>query len=116
MVLSTLQHARYFTASTRRRYLALARFAPLVAIFSRHLPPNLGSGIRGVHLGPSDPLGHEWVVLALGAQLAVVLVARERHDDRDQILSDNDRRFDFTITYDRSAVTAAANNLLGRMA
>lgn len=115
MVLATLQHAQHFAAATRRRYLDLAQSSPLVAIFGQHLPSDLGPGIRGVHLGPDDPLRTEWAVLALGAQIAVALIARECHDHRNQQQPDNDRRFDFTITYNRSLVTAAANNLLDRI-
>ncbi|GFG65596.1 hypothetical protein MKUB_30860 [Mycobacterium kubicae] len=115
IVLVALQEARYFTAATRRRYLELAESSPLVAVFGQHLPSRLGPGIRGVHLDPQDPLRHDWVVLALGAQVAVALIARERRGDANQRRADQDRRFDFTITYDRSLVTAAAQNLLDRM-
>jgi EAL domain-containing protein (putative c-di-GMP-specific phosphodiesterase class I) len=115
IVLTTLQHAQHFTAATQRRYLDLAQSSPLVAIFGQHLPPDLGSSIRGVHLSPDDPLCSEWAVLALGAQIAVALIAHERHDHSNQQQPDNDRRFDFTITYNRSLVTAVAHNLLDRI-
>jgi EAL domain-containing protein (putative c-di-GMP-specific phosphodiesterase class I) len=112
MILATLQHARRFTGAVRQRYLELARFSPLVAVFGQHLPATLGSGIRGVGLTRDDPLCREWVVLALGAQIAVALIARERWEQRP---SEDARRFDFTITYNRALVTAAAHNLLSRM-
>ncbi|GJF12897.1 hypothetical protein NGTWS0302_09840 [Mycolicibacterium cyprinidarum] len=117
MVLAALQQAQYFTTVTQRRYLALARSAPLVAIFGEHLPADLGAGIRGVHLDPTDPLRTEWIVLALGAQIAVALIARERQSDSDpeQQSHDGERRFDFTITHNRSLVTRVAHNLLARM-
>ncbi|MCV7226584.1 sensor domain-containing phosphodiesterase [Mycolicibacterium komossense] len=115
MVLATLQQAENFTAATRRRYLDLAQTSPLVAMFGEHLPPCLEPKIRGVHLSQTDPLRAEWTVLALGAQLSVALIARERADVENERRADDDRRFDFTITYDRSLVTAVARNLLGRM-
>jgi EAL domain-containing protein (putative c-di-GMP-specific phosphodiesterase class I) len=115
MVLATLQHAENFTAATRRRYLDLARASPLVAIFGQHLPPDLAPGIRGVHLHPADPLQTEWTVVALGAQMSVALIARERDDDENLRLPDHDRRFDFIITYNRSLVTAVAHTLLDRL-
>ncbi|OBJ50847.1 EAL domain-containing protein [Mycobacterium sp. 1423905.2] len=115
MVLVALQEAEYFTPGTREHYLDLARSSPLVAVFGQNLPTDLGSGVRGVHVDAADALNNEWVVLALGAQLAVALIARERADDANRHRDDSDRRFDFTITYDRSLVTAAAHNLLDRM-
>lgn len=115
MVLSTLQQARNFSAGTRRRYLGLAQSCPLVAIFGQQLPSDLGFGIRGVALGEKDPLCSEWVVVALGAQIAVALVARECEEPHDHDGSDEDRRFEFVITYNRSLVTAVARTLLGRM-
>ena len=115
MVLTALQQAQYFTTATRARYLDLARSSPLVAIFGQHLPSDLGPGIRGVALEPTDPLCTEWTVLALGAHTAAALIARECTDHRNHGRPDNDRLFDFTITYDRSLVTAAAHNLLDRI-
>jgi len=115
MVLTALQHRQYFTPATRRRYLQLARSSPLIAVFGQHLPPDLGADVRGVHLDSADPLRTEWTVLALGAQIAVALIAREHVDHNDQPQPDNDRHFDFTITYDRRLVTAVAHNLLARM-
>lgn len=115
MVLSTLQEVRNFTAGTRRRYLHLARSCPLVAVFGQKLPADLGFGIRGVALRDTDPLCNEWTVVALGAQIAVALIARECEDSENRDGPDNDRRFEFTITYNRSLVTAVARTLLDRM-
>jgi DICT domain-containing protein len=113
MVLATVQRHQNFTAATRRRYLDMATTSPLVAIFGDDVPADLGPGIRGIHLDPSDPLRAEWTVLALGAQTAAALIARECDDQ--PACREGDRLFDFTITYDRSVVTAAARNLLARM-
>ncbi len=115
MVLSALQQAQNFTTATRARYLGLAAVSPLVAIFGERLPADLGHGIRGVHLEPADTLRKEWTVVALGAQLAVALIAREWDDADNHLRSDGDRRFDFTVTYDRALVAAVARNLLDRM-
>jgi EAL domain-containing protein (putative c-di-GMP-specific phosphodiesterase class I) len=115
MVLSTLQQAGDLTAGTRRRYIHLAQYSPLVAVFGHELPSDLGFGIRGVTLSRTDPLCGEWIVMALGAQLAVALIARECGGPVNQDVPDQDRRFEFTITYDRSLVTVVARTLLERM-
>lgn len=113
MVLAALQRAQYLTEDTRKRYTDLAGSIPLVALFGEELPADLAAGIRGVPLQPSDPLCAEWIVLSLGPHTAAALIAREcpnRDDARE-----NDRRFDFVMTYDRALVTLAAYNLLDRV-
>jgi EAL domain-containing protein (putative c-di-GMP-specific phosphodiesterase class I) len=115
MVLTTLQQGQHFTPATRQRYHDLAQSSPLVAVFGRHLPADLGDGVRAVRLSHTDPLSAEWTVLALGAQISVALIARECDDQVNQHRPDQDRRFDFTITYDRALVTAVARNLLDRV-
>jgi hypothetical protein len=115
MLLTALQHARYFTGRTQRDYCEFATRSPLVAVFGQQLPADLGPGVRGVALNAGDTLRAEWVVLMLGPHTATALIARE-YRDQDKLPSrDQDRRFDFIITYDRSLVTAAARNLLDRM-
>jgi len=67
--------------------------------------------VRGVDLQPEDPLCEEWVIVALGADTA--LVARELPGPAER---DSDRRFEFLITSDRALVTRAARSLLTRVA
>jgi DICT domain-containing protein len=115
MVLSALQQPGISTSATRRRYLELARTAPLVALFGEHPPTDLGPGIRGVALDPDDPLRPEMDRVAVGRAHRCRAHRSERPDDPTHHHPDQDRRFDFTITYDRSLITAAAHHLLDRM-
>lgn len=115
MVFSALQRDQHFTKATRDRYRNLAATCPLVAVFGQNLPPDLGSGVRGVELHPADPLCAEWTVIALGPHNATALIAREHAHENARVRRDGDRRFDFVITYDRALVTAAARDLLDRM-
>ena len=118
MVLAALQRAQFLTEETKRRYTDLASSVPLVALFGEQLPTDLAPGIRGVPLSPEDPLCAEWIVLTLGPQTSVALIAREcphRPAENDSAQKDIDRRFDFVMTYDRTLVTLAAYNLLDRM-
>ncbi len=113
MVLVALQHARHFTPSTRKRYLALAEISPLVAVFGQDIAAVLSSGLRGIPLAASDPLCAEWNVLILGPHTSSALIARERRDARDQ--SEWNRQFDCVVTHDRAIITAAARALLDRV-
>ena len=115
MMFTALQRDEYFTGATRERYRQLARRSPLVSIFGERLPDDLGSGVRGVELQPSDPLCAEWTVISLGPQNATALIARERDAHHDNARREEDRRFDFVITYNRPLVTAAVRGLLERM-
>jgi len=115
MVLSALQSVDHLTPGTLRRYRELARISPLVALFGEGMSPDLDGGIRGVHLEAGDPMCADWIVLALGAHTAAALIAREREGESGSVMAEADRRFDFTITYDRSVVTATAHYLLDRM-
>lgn len=94
-------------------FTALARSRPLVAVFGRQLPADVGPGVRSVALKPADPQGAEWTVVALGPHSAIALIAREHDDNQDR--SDDDQWFDFVIAYQLSLVTAAASGLLARM-
>ena len=115
ILLTALQRAKRFTGRTRRDYRDFAVRSPLVAVFGQDLPTELGAGVRGVALHSDDPLATEWTVLALGPHTAAALIAREHRDNDAHERRDDDRRFDFIITYDRSLVTAASCNLLDRI-
>jgi DICT domain-containing protein len=113
IVLTSLQRAANFTASTQKRYRELAASSPFVTIFGLGLPSDLAPGIRRVDLDPADPLCAQWIVLALGPHHAAALIAREC--DVSGSVPEDERRFDFTITYDRVLVTAVARSLLDRI-
>lgn len=114
MVLTALQEAKFFAGETRARYERLAMRSPLVAVFGRDVPDHLGSGIHGVRFDRNDSLRHQWIVLALGANIATALVSREvpTHNGSGR---DGDRVFDMTSINDRTLVTGVARQLLSRM-
>lgn len=115
ILLTALQHAKHFTERTRHAYRELAARSSMVVVFGTNMPADFGSGVRGIALEPADALALEWSVVALGPHMAAALIARERDDDAEDDRPDEDRRFDFVITYDRAIVTAAACNLLARV-
>ncbi|GAB2464735.1 sensor domain-containing phosphodiesterase [Jatrophihabitans fulvus] len=110
LVVSTLQHARFLTPATSRRYRRLAGTCAFVALLGEDLASEPVAGVRGGRLLPSDPVRGEWDVVVLGAQYAAALVARDRGDDG----PDERRRFDYVLTHDRDTVTAVAAALLAR--
>lgn len=113
MVLTALQEARFFTGETRARYERLAVRSPLVAVFGRNVADHLGSGIHGVRFDRDDTLHRQWIVLALGANIATALVSREVSPPDG--VGDDERIFDVTSINDRTLVTGVARQLLSRM-
>lgn len=108
VVLACFQDARHFDAATARRYQALAERTTLVAALGRDMPPEPAPQVRGGRLDPDDPLGRQWIVIAIGTHYAVALLALDRGD----AVAEHDRSFDFVITHDRRLVIQAAQHLL----
>lgn len=112
MVLAAMQRAEDLSFASRQLYHDLAMTSPLVVVFGRGLPSDLGVGVRSVELQPDDPLCGEWVLITLGADTCRALVARELPTSSGR---DSDRRFEFLVTSDRAMVTKAARSLLARV-
>ena len=112
MVLAAVQRADSFSESSRYLYQELAKISPLVVVLGRDVPSDFGGGVRGVALGPDDPLCEEWAVVTLGADTCRALVARQVADAADR---PGDGRFEFLVTTDRAMVTKAARDLLARV-
>ncbi|WP_263998492.1 sensor domain-containing phosphodiesterase [Mycobacterium yunnanensis] len=113
MILTALQHGHNLTPATRHRYERLAVTAPLVAILGHDVGPRPAPGVRGVDLDSADPLCLEWTVVTLGPRTASALIAREHDPGADP--RDDDRLFDFVLTYDRTLVAAVTRLLLARI-
>jgi EAL domain-containing protein (putative c-di-GMP-specific phosphodiesterase class I) len=111
ILLAALQRADDFSLESRQIYEEVATGSPLVVVFGRDVPADLGGGIRGVDLRPGDPLCDEWAVVTLGSDSCRALVARELPEPDPR----GERRFEFLITSDRAIVTKAARNLLARV-
>jgi DICT domain-containing protein len=69
-----------------------------------------GPGVRGASLATDDPLSGEWIVAVVGPHFAAALVARETGQG-----GTADQRFEHCVTYDRTLVIEAADQLLGRV-
>ena len=111
VVLAGMQHARFFTPATKRRYARLADIAAFVAVLGEQMPSTPLPGVRGGLLGPHDPLVGEWVIAVVGPHFAACLVARDLGDLGD----DSDRRFEFVLSHKRDLAIAVATSLMSRI-
>lgn len=112
VLLSCVQDVRHLDAAALRRFEALAERLPLVAVVGAGVPAEPARGVRGAALPAGDPVVEEWVVVVLGVQSTVALLARERPAP---LGAGEERWFDFAVTQDRSRVVEAARRLLDRL-
>jgi EAL domain-containing protein (putative c-di-GMP-specific phosphodiesterase class I) len=112
VLLSSFQEVRHFTPLTAARYARLARGAALVGALGADMSIEPAFGVRGAHLADAEALRGEWNVIVLDAHFAAAFSARDLGDDG----LDDERRFDFCMTYDRELVIAAARTLMERIA
>jgi EAL domain-containing protein (putative c-di-GMP-specific phosphodiesterase class I) len=115
IVLFTLKDADDVHEVSRRILSTITEKSPLVAVFGKSLPADLGPGVRRVQLDHNDPLARESSILVLGPDTAAALIARERLFPACGPNDDADRRYEMSITFDRARVTAAARSLLDRL-
>jgi DICT domain-containing protein len=109
---ATFQHRRHFTSDTARRYAELARETAFLCALGEGLATEPAVGVRGANLSPGDPLCDEWDVTVLSPHFSAALLAR---DLRSGGLED-EREFEFALTYRRETVVAATQTLLSRVA
>lgn len=112
VVLSAFQTGDRFTPATSRRYTDLAARAAFVGALGVGMADPPAPGVRGGHLLVDDPLVDEWAVAVIGPHFAAALAAVDLHDDGPE----DERRFDYIVTYDRDRVLAVASSLMGRIA
>jgi diguanylate cyclase (GGDEF)-like protein/PAS domain S-box-containing protein len=111
LIASAFQNDERFTELTRRRYTLLGADAAFVAALGVGMDAEPAPGVRGAALSPGDPLAGEWSVAVLGPHFAAALVAVDLGDTGPE----NERRFDFALTYDRDLVIEAASALMRRV-
>lgn len=111
VVFATFQHARNFPEATRYRYSQLAQDTAFVAVLAQNMTPAPARGVRGARLGEGDPVRDEWDVAVLGPHFAAALLSRDLGDTG----PDDERRFDYVMTYDRDVVIEVARSLMARL-
>jgi DICT domain-containing protein len=115
IVLTAIQRTVLYSDELHDRYEAMAARSPLVAVFADRADFDFGAGVRGVALDPGDPLGDEWVLLALGPHFAAALVTRLEGPMQDPFAPWDSLRTGMAITYDRALVVELARDLLARI-
>ncbi|CAA9469561.1 MAG: diguanylate cyclase/phosphodiesterase (GGDEF & EAL domains) with PAS/PAC sensor(s) [uncultured Solirubrobacteraceae bacterium] len=111
ILLSAFQDAKHFTRRTRDRYAVLASKLGFVTGLGVGIEAEPAPGVRGATLADDDALADEWSVVVLAPHFAGALVAVDLGDTGPE----DERRFDFAVTYDRDLVMTAASSLMRRV-
>jgi EAL domain-containing protein (putative c-di-GMP-specific phosphodiesterase class I) len=111
VVAAAFQDASFFTDDTRRGYEELAEDAALVCAIGPGMSEAPGKAVRGAALANDDPMNGEWIVTVVGPHFAAALVARETEGGG----ADDPQRFEHCLTYDRTLVVEATDQLLRRV-
>ena len=111
VVIAAFQHAEFFTPLTRARYDKLARRTAFVAALGTDLPSEPAPGVTGIPLAADDPIVGEWTIAVVAPHFAACLSARDLGDSGPEA----SRRFEHTLTFDRSLAIAAAESMLIRV-
>ncbi|GAA4749502.1 hypothetical protein GCM10023328_35160 [Modestobacter marinus] len=112
VVAATFQEARHFTPATSLRYRDLVARTGFVAALGEDLPIEPVPGVRGAHLAADDPVRGEWDVVVLSPHFSAALLARDLGDGG----PDQQRRYEYALTYDRRTVERAGVALVARVA
>jgi EAL domain-containing protein (putative c-di-GMP-specific phosphodiesterase class I) len=111
VVLGAFEDAVYFTVPTSRRYETLAQSLAFVGALGKGLSPEPAPAVRGAQLRHDDPVIGEWHIVVVSPHFYAALIAQDLGDTG----PDDQRRFDFILTYDPVLVTQMATGLLARM-
>lgn len=93
------------------RYAKLAATVGFVGAFGAGLTAEPAPGVRGASLPSGDPVLQEWDVIVLAPHFAGALLARDLNTGA----TNDDRTFEFALTYTRDTVEAAARTLMSRI-
>ena len=116
---ATLQHKHHFTVSTQQRYRDLVERTGFVCALGEGMGTEPIPGLRGAELPADDPVRGEWDLVVLSPHFSAALLARDLSEDADiepGSDADQERMFEYALTYDRDVVTRAAHELMLRVA
>src|SRR3954470_14234808 len=112
VVLAIFEDAQFFAGGTKARYEELAREIAFVGVMGPGMPPVPGEGVRGANIDANDELYDEWGIAVIAPHFAATFVARPYGD---RSLPDDQRQFQFALTYNRENVVETARNMMSKI-
>jgi hypothetical protein len=108
VVLAMFEDAQFFAGATKARYEELAQINSFVGVIGPGMPPEPAPGVRSANIDGNDELFDQWGVAIISPHFAAAFVGRPRGDRN---VPDNQREYDFALTYNREFVVETARNL-----
>jgi EAL domain-containing protein (putative c-di-GMP-specific phosphodiesterase class I) len=112
VLLAIFEDAQFFSGATKARYEQLAREIAFVGVMGPGMSPLPGEGVRGANIDANDELFDEWGIAVISPHFAATFVARP-YGDRN--VSDEQRQYDFALTYNRENVVETARNMMSKI-
>ena len=112
VLLSIFEDAQFFTGATRDRYERLAEEIAFVGVIGPSMPAEPAQGVRGANIDANDELYDEWGIAVIAPHFAAAFVARPFGD---RSLPDDQRQFQFALTYNREYVVETARNMMSKI-
>ena len=110
IVLATFQRATAFTP-VASRYTKLAAANAYIGAFAVGLATEPAPGVRGVNLGPDEPLAREWDLVILGPHYAALIAARCTDNNTGDISDEHE----YVLSHDRRLAVTTARALMARI-
>ena len=114
VVLAIFEDAQFFTGATRARYERLARETAFVGVMGPGMSPEPAPGVRGANIDANDELFDEWGIAVIAPHFAAAFVGRPAAD-KPRNVPDDEREYDFALTYNREYVVETARNMMSKI-
>ena len=112
VVLAMFEDARFFAGATKARYERLASETAFVGVIAPAIGAEPALGVRSANIDANDELLDQWGVCVVAPHFAAAFIARP-HGDRN--LPDDQRQYDFALTYNRENVIETARNMMSKI-
>lgn len=112
VVLALFEDAQFLAGATRARYEELARATAFVGAIGAGMSLEPAPGVRGANIDANDELYNQWGIAVIAPHFAAAFVARPFGDRN---VPDEQRQYDFALTYNREYVVETARNMMSKI-
>jgi len=112
VLLAIFEHAQFFTGATKARYEQLAREIAFVGVIGAGMVADPAEGVRGANIDAHDELHDQWGIAVVAPHFAAAFIARPTGDHP---ALDDQRQFEFALTYNRENVVETARNMMSKI-
>jgi EAL domain-containing protein (putative c-di-GMP-specific phosphodiesterase class I) len=112
VVLAMFEDARFFAGATKARYERLAGETAFVGVIAPGIGTEPALGVRSANIDTSDELFEQWGVCVVAPHFAAAFIARPFGERN---VADDQRQYDFALTYNRENVIETARNMMSKI-